>query len=156
MAIINPLPNNLTNGTTADATQVMANFNEIFNDTNTNAAHNGANSDITSITGLDVLIYPMPVWNVFEEKLAQLPTINRAKMKFQERLNTFGQVCRMDAQGRLLIPSLLRDQSGIAGDALVLGQTDFLKLVDRAKHLKSLKASTVTDEDYDELSRHLV
>jgi len=111
---------------------------------------------ITSISGVDVLIYPMPVWNVFEEKLAALPTINRAKMKFQERLNTFGQVCRMDAQGRLLIPSLLRDQSGIAGDALVLGQTDYLKLVDRAKHLKSLKASTVTDEDYDELSRHLV
>ena len=110
---------------------------------------------ITSITGVDVLIYPMPVWNVFEEKLAALPTVNRAKMKFQERFNTFGQVCRMDAQGRLLIPSLLRDLSGIAGDALVLGQTDFLKLVDRAKHLKSLKASTITDVDYDELSRHL-
>jgi MraZ protein len=111
---------------------------------------------ITSINGVDVLVYPMPVWNVFEEKLAALPTVNRAKMKFQDRFNTFGQVSRMDAQGRLLIPSLLRDTSGIAGDALVLGQIDFLKLVDRTKHLKSLKASTITDEDYDELSRHLV
>lgn len=111
---------------------------------------------VTSITGLDVLIYPMPIWNVFEEKLAALPAVNRAKMKFQERFNTFGQVSRMDAQGRLMIPSLLRDTSGIAGDALVLGQTDFLKLVDRARHLKSLKASTITDEEYDELSRHLV
>ena len=111
---------------------------------------------ITSISGVDVLVYPMPVWNVFEEKLAALPTVNRAKMKFQERFNTFGQVSRLDSQGRLLIPSLLRDTSGIVGDALVLGQTDFLKLVDRTKHLKSLKASTITDEDYDELSRHLV
>jgi MraZ protein len=111
---------------------------------------------VTSISGVDVLIYPMPVWNVFEEKLAALPAVHRGKMKFQERFNTFGQECRMDAQGRLLIPSLLRDTSGISGDALVLGQTDYLKLVDRAKHLKSLKASTITDEDYDELSRHLV
>ena len=111
---------------------------------------------ITSITGLDVLVYPMPVWNVLEEKLAALPAIHRSKAKFLDRFNTFGQVSRMDAQGRLLVPSLLRDTSGISGEALVLGQTDFLKLVDRAKHLKSLKASTITDEDYDELSRHLV
>jgi hypothetical protein len=50
--IINSLPYNLTNGSLADATQVMANYNQIVNNTNTNAAHNGANSDITSLTGL--------------------------------------------------------------------------------------------------------
>jgi MraZ protein len=111
---------------------------------------------LTSITGADVLVYPMPVWNAFEEKLAALPAVHRAKAKFLERFNTFGQVARMDQQGRLLIPSLLRETSGIGGDALVLGQTDYLKLVDRTRHLKALKAATITDEDYDALSRHLV
>lgn len=38
MAIIGTLPNTLTNGTTADATQVMADFNKIVNDVNANAA----------------------------------------------------------------------------------------------------------------------
>lgn len=52
MSIINALPNNLQNGTTADASQVMANFNEIVNDVNSNAAANGVNNDITKITGL--------------------------------------------------------------------------------------------------------
>ena len=116
----------------------------------------GSEFFVTSIDGDDVLIDPMPVWNEIEEKMAALPAVNRAKTKFLERVNTFGQVCRMDAQGRLLIPSLLRDTSGISGDALVLGQTNFLKLVDRAKHMKGLKTSKLTDEDYDELSRHLV
>jgi MraZ protein len=111
---------------------------------------------LTSITGADVLVYPMPVWNAFEEKLAALPAVHRAKAKFLERFNTFGQVARMDQQGRLLIPSLLRETSGIEGEALVLGQTDYLKLVDRTRHLKALKAATITDEDYDALSRHLV
>ena len=111
---------------------------------------------LTSISGVDVLVFPMPVWNALEEKLAAMPAIHRAKAKFQERLNTYGQVARMDAQGRLLVPSLLREVSGIEGDALVLGQTDHLKLVDRAKHLKSLKTTPITDEDYDELARHLV
>jgi MraZ protein len=111
---------------------------------------------LTSISGVDVLIFPMPVWNALEEKLAAMPAIHRAKAKFQERFNTYGQVARMDAQGRLLVPALLREVSGIEGDALVLGQTDHLKLVDRTKHLKSLRTATITDEDYDELARHLV
>ncbi len=111
---------------------------------------------LTSISGVDVLIFPMPVWNALEEKLAAMPAIHRAKAKFQERFNTYGQVARMDAQGRLLVPSLLREVSALEGDALVLGQTDHLKLVDRTKHLKSLRTATVTDEDYDELARHLV
>ena len=111
---------------------------------------------LTSISGVDVLVFPMPVWNALEEKLAAMPAIHRAKAKFQERFNTYGQVARMDAQGRLLVPSLLREVSGIEGDALVLGQTDHLKLVDRAKHLKNLRTATITDEDYDELARHLV
>ena len=111
---------------------------------------------LTSISGVDVLIFPMPVWNALEEKLAAMPAIHRAKAKFQERLNTYGQVARMDAQGRLLVPSLLREVSALDGEALVLGQTDHLKLVDRAKHLKSLRSATITDEDYDELARHLV
>ncbi len=111
---------------------------------------------LTSISGVDVLIFPMPVWNALEEKLAAMPAIHRAKAKFQERFNTYGQVARMDAQGRLLVPSLLREVSALEGDALVLGQTDHLKLVDRTKHLKSLRSTTITDEDYDELARHLV
>jgi hypothetical protein len=53
MAVIIPaLPYTLTNGTTADANQVMADLNDIVSGVNTNAAHNGPNSDITSLTGL--------------------------------------------------------------------------------------------------------
>lgn len=111
---------------------------------------------LTSITGADVLVYPMPVWNEFEEKVAKLPPVHRARAKFLERFNTFGQTVRMDPQGRLLIPSLLRDVADLSGEALVLGQTDHLKLVNRAKHLKTLRAEKLTDEDYDALSRHLL
>lgn len=42
----------LTNGQVADATQVMANFNNILSCANNNLAKNGANSDITSLSGL--------------------------------------------------------------------------------------------------------
>lgn len=58
MAISTPYPYTLLNGTTADATQVMTNFNQIQNDVNANAANNGANNNITSLTGLTTPLTP--------------------------------------------------------------------------------------------------
>ena len=46
------LPFNLTNGTLADASQVMANYNAIISSVNATCAGSGANSDITSLLGL--------------------------------------------------------------------------------------------------------
>lgn len=56
--IVGALPFQLQNGTTADATQVMADFNKILNDVNTNAAKNGVNTDITALTALSTPITP--------------------------------------------------------------------------------------------------
>jgi microcystin-dependent protein len=58
MAISPVYPVILQNGTVADANQVMADFYQIQNDVNANAAHNGANSDITSLNGLTT---PLPI-----------------------------------------------------------------------------------------------
>jgi hypothetical protein len=52
MTISPSYPDLLQNGNPADATQVMADFYQIQNDVNANAAENGANSSITSLTGL--------------------------------------------------------------------------------------------------------
>ena len=49
----------LTNGSLADANQVMSNFNTIVTGVNTNGAKNGANSDITSLSALTTPITPV-------------------------------------------------------------------------------------------------
>lgn len=46
------LPYTFVNGTTIDATQVNANLQAIIACVNSNAAHNGTNTDITSFTGV--------------------------------------------------------------------------------------------------------
>lgn len=56
--IIPALPFQLQNNTTADATQVMADFNQILNSVNLNAAKNGSNSDITALLGLTTPLAP--------------------------------------------------------------------------------------------------
>lgn len=56
--IVNTLPFNLQNNTTADATQVMADFLQIVNNVNTNAAKNGSNNDITALLALTTPVTP--------------------------------------------------------------------------------------------------
>lgn len=58
MTIIGTLPFLLQNGTTADATQVDADFDQIVTDVNTNAAHNGVNTDITALQSLITPLTP--------------------------------------------------------------------------------------------------
>ena len=55
MSIISSIPVTLQNGTIADATQVMANFNAILTGVNTNAAENGVNTSITTLAGLTLV-----------------------------------------------------------------------------------------------------
>jgi hypothetical protein len=50
-----PLTSQLANGTTADATQVMADLNQIATNVNANAAANGSNSDITSLNSITAI-----------------------------------------------------------------------------------------------------
>lgn len=52
------VPFNLTNGTTADASQVMANYNAILSCLANNTAASGVNSDITQLLGLSAPISP--------------------------------------------------------------------------------------------------
>lgn len=52
MTIIGALPFLLQNGTTADATEVDADFDKIVSDVNTNAANAGVNTNITALQGL--------------------------------------------------------------------------------------------------------
>lgn len=51
-------PFTLQNNTTADATQVMANFNNVRNCVLNNAAGSGVNTDITALTGLTTPLSP--------------------------------------------------------------------------------------------------
>ena len=42
---------------------------------------------LTSLSGEDVRIYPMPVWLEIEEKLAKMPSTHPSKLRFLDRVN---------------------------------------------------------------------
>ena len=110
---------------------------------------------VTSLHGREILLYPLPVWRALEEKLASLPAIHRAKRKFLERVNYYGQGGTLDGQGRVLIPQILRDAAKLPADVVVTGNIDHLVVSDRGALASRLQGEDFTAEDYDELSKLL-
>ncbi len=107
----------------------------------------GAGLYVTSLTGDSVRVYPMPVWLGVEQRLSRMPSTHPARVKFLDRVNYFGQVLEFDAQGRVLIPSRLRDAAGMTGDVDVLGQVDYLEVWNHDRFLAKLEREPFTDDD---------
>ncbi len=108
---------------------------------------------VTSLHGREILLYPLPIWRALEERLASLPAIHRAKAKFLERVNYFGQDASIDGQGRVLVPQILRDAARLPADVVVTGNIDHLVVSDRGVLASRLASEDFTPEDYDELSK---
>ena len=107
---------------------------------------------VTSVHGDSVRIYPMPVWGVIEQKLAQIPSTHPSRLKFLDRVNFYGQVTEIDTQGRVVIPSRLRESAAIVGEVDVLGQINYLEVWNHERFLAKLQRDPFTDDDARALS----
>lgn len=128
--------------------KVPANFRKIIEE------RYGNECFITSMDGERALVYPLSVWFEFQARLAKVPSTSMAKAKLLERVNYFGQVATVDAQGRVLVPQVLRDVAGIADDVVVLGSQDHLIVWNDERMQKRLSEQPLTAEDFKELELH--
>ena len=95
--------------------------------------------------------YPLPVWEIMEERLLSKPTMKPAVFKLIERIS-YGQVVDMDEHGRIVIPSLLRDIVDVRGEVVVSGRINFLAITRRERADTVLKVDTLSDEELEELA----
>lgn len=102
---------------------------------------------ITSRDGQRVEIHPMQEWEKVEQKLAQIPNFNPAKKKLMDRYNFFGQEAEMDAQGRVLLPQILRETANVMGDVVVFGMQTYLEVANREAFVASMDTNPMTAED---------
>ena len=69
-------------------------------------------------------------------------------------MNYFGQQVKLDGQGRLLLPQLLRESAGMNGEVVVSAQLDHLVVWNRDHIETRLEEEPFTDEDYQVLNEH--
>jgi MraZ protein len=77
-----------------------------------------------------LLVYPLPEWEVIEEKLVNLPSLNKQSRLLQRLLIGHATDLEMDAQGRILLPTMLREYAGLKKKAVLIGQGKKLEIWD--------------------------
>jgi MraZ protein len=112
----------------------------------------GAQFFITSKDGKRAEIFPLQEWQKIEDKLALVPNSNPAKKKFLDRVNYYGQAAEMDAQGRLLLPQLLRETAKLDGDTAVFGMQDHLEVINHNAFKQDMDSDPWTEDDDQKIS----
>ncbi len=102
---------------------------------------------ITSIHGDCARLYPLPVWLALLERLARIPSADKARERFLARVNYYGQHAEFDTQGRVSLPPRLRESAAIVGEVDVVGQMDFLAVWNHDRLVKKLEEDPYTDQD---------
>ncbi len=113
----------------------------------------GSEFYITSLTGDNVRIYPLPEWESIEQRLSLLPTMDPARRKFLDRTNYYGQQTTVDGQGRVLIHPLLRKSAAVVGDVAVLGYLTYLEVWELDTFKQRLLSDPYTEEDEAAMAR---
>jgi MraZ protein len=105
----------------------------------------GAQFFITSVNGERAQIWPMPEWQK-KEDLA-LNSRDVAVKRWLDRTSYYGQVAEMDAQGRVLIPQVLRESAKTVGDVVVFGKLNYLEVANHDLFRAKLEAEPLTAAD---------
>ncbi|BDH47126.1 transcriptional regulator MraZ [Salmonella enterica subsp. enterica serovar Choleraesuis] len=77
-----------------------------------------------------LLLYTLPEWEVIEQKLSALSSMNPAERRVQRLLLGHASECQMDSAGRLLLAPVLRQHAGLKKEVMLVGQLNKFELWD--------------------------
>lgn len=102
--------------------------------------------------GLDgcLFVYDNAEWAVFEEKLKGLPLTNKNARAFVRFFLAGAATVEVDKQGRILLPSVLREFAQITKDAVLVGVASRIEIWSREKW-----EAAANYEDMDEIAEHM-
>ena len=80
-----------------------------------------------------LLIYPEPEWAPISEKLQKMPALNPQVRQLQRRLLGHAETIEMDAAGRVLVSSTLRDYAKLDKQVVLVGQGNKFELWDQQR-----------------------
>ena len=104
--------------------------------------------------GLDgcLFVYPMEEWTAFTDKLKDLPLTKKDARQFSRFFLAGAASCEVDKQGRILIPSVLREFAGLEKDAVLVGVSSRIEIWSSSNWEK---ISAVDIEDMDNIAEHM-
>ena len=80
-----------------------------------------------------LLIYPLPEWELIEEKIEALPSFNPATRRIQRLLIGHATEVEVDTNGRMLLANPLREYAQLGKKVVLIGQGKKFELWDEAR-----------------------
>jgi MraZ protein len=80
-----------------------------------------------------LLLYPLPDWEQIERKLMSLPSLHAQARRLQRLMVGHATDLTLDAHGRLLLPTELREFAGLTRHAMLIGQGNRFELWDETR-----------------------
>lgn len=102
---------------------------------------------VTSWNGQFARIYPLREWESLEKRLSQAGTVSQSRKKFLNLVNYYGQQVSIDKQGRVLIPTTLRESADIKGEVTVLGSINCIDIWNRQRYVEDIRKNPLTNDD---------
>ena len=104
--------------------------------------------------GLDgcLFVYDNTEWAAFEEKLKGLPLTNKDARAFVRFFLAGAATVEVDKQGRILLPSVLREFAQITKDAVLVGVASRIEIWSKDRWLQSI---STYDDDMDEVAANM-
>lgn len=76
-------------------------------------------------------LYPQNHWEQIETKLAALSEFDKRSRRTKQMMRGYAYDCQLDSQGRVLIPSELRDYARLQKQVVILGQGNKFEVWDQ-------------------------
>ena len=69
-----------------------------------------------------LLVYPLHEWEIIESQLVNLPSLNKQARLLQRLLIGHATEVELDSQGRILLPTMLREYAALDKKIVLIGQ----------------------------------
>ncbi|NIY48051.1 division/cell wall cluster transcriptional repressor MraZ [Cedecea colo] len=94
-----------------------------------------------------LLLYTLPEWEIIEQKLARLSSMNPVERRVQRLLLGHASECQMDSAGRLLVAPVLRQHAGLTKEVMLVGQFNKFELWDEATWHQQIKEDIDAEQE---------
>jgi len=96
-----------------------------------------------------LLLYPLPEWQIIEQKLTTLSSMNPAERRLQRLLLGHAEDCSMDKNGRLLIAPTLRQHADLNKKLMLIGQLNKFEIWSEAAWQAQVAADMAAEQEQD-------
>ncbi|KAA0873999.1 division/cell wall cluster transcriptional repressor MraZ [Nitrincola tapanii] len=100
-----------------------------------------------------LLLYPLPEWELIQAKIEALPSYNPAARRIQRLLIGHATDLELDASGRLLLPTMLREYAQLDKKLVLVGQGKKFEIWDetlwnqtREEYLQAVSDAVLPEE----------